>query len=526
MSQLPSPTARRVCRRLTAAALLTLLGTAACVSTAHDWTSPAAPIQPGPVPGPAPWSAVLWPGPASGEPAAPEAQNCDRDPALIDLPGPGPDPQQAARRGKLLHGSAAALRESRREHLKDAEPLARPSPESAAAPAAPGMPAVDAMASAEVSRNDKLERAESAGAPGHRRGDNTRPRQQTEPVTAGVVDDNADFGAYLAFTSRTASLHPHPRDVSERYLLTVHDTRGQPVPDARVTLHAGGQARPLWARTDAGGQVWLHPRVAGITESVLEVQVSRASGDGLLQGTALLRRGQRDQLQVTLDGGLPTTRARLDLVFLVDATGSMADEIQKLRSSMQAMADQIAQLPSRPQTCFALVSYRDRGDAFFVRAHDFSNRLDAFQQVLSGLQAGGGGDYPEAVNEALHTAVHRLSWRGDGATRLVVLLGDAPPHRQTRSPAYDNDMQGALARGIKLFTVGASGLDRFGEAVWRQLAQYTGGRFVFLTYAQARNPASGPGRETVHDVNNYSVQTLDKLVVRLVSDELARRPGG
>ena len=59
--------------------------------------------------------------------------------------------------------------------------------------------------------------------------------------------------------------------------------------------------------------------------------------------------------------------------------------------------------------------------------------------------------------------------------------------------------------------------------MWRQLAQYTGGRFVFLTYAQARNPGSGPGRETVHDVNNYSVETLDKLIVRLVKDELGRR---
>ncbi len=263
-------------------------------------------------------------------------------------------------------------------------------------------------------------------------------------------------------------------------------------------------------------------RVAGITAGVLEVQVRKPTHDGELQGVAILKRGQRDQLQVRLDSALPTQRARLDLVFLVDATGSMADEIDKLRSSMQAMADQIAQLPSRPLTCFALVAYRDRGDAFFVRAHDFTNDLTAFQQVLGGLRAGGGGDYPEAVNEALHTAVHRLSWRGDGATRLVVLVGDAPPHLDHGAPWYDDDMQGALARGIKLFAVGASGLDKSGEAVWRQLAQYTGGRFVFLTYAQAHHPASGPGRETVHDVSNYSVETLDKLVVRLVREELAR----
>jgi hypothetical protein len=56
------------------------------------------------------------------------------------------------------------------------------------------------------------------------------------------------------------------------------------------------------------------------------------------------------------------------------------------------------------------------------------------------------------------------------------------------------------------------------------MAQHIGGRFIFLTYADASNPASGPGRETVHDVRNYSVQTLDKLIVRLVREELEKLP--
>lgn len=61
-------------------------------------------------------------------------------------------------------------------------------------------------------------------------------------------------------------------------------------------------------------------------------------------------------------------------------------------------------------------------------------------------------------------------------------------------PQYDADMQAALAKGIKLFAVGASGLD----------------------------PASRPGTQTVQDVKNYSVQTLGRLVVRRGSEEMAR----
>ena len=252
----------------------------------------------------------------------------------------------------------------------------------------------------------------------------------------------------------------------------------------------------------------------------LEVEVSH--GDARTR--IAWKPGQKDALQAKLD--LPTSgeRARLDVVFLVDATGSMADEIDKLKRSMRDVADQIARLPTKPDLCFGLVTYRDRGDEFFVRGADLTHDLTAFQRVLEGVRAGGGGDYPEALNEALHTAVHRISWRGDGTARLVVLVGDAPPHLDYPGPQYDHDLRAAQARGIKVLSVGASGLTSQGEFVFRQMAQATGGRFVFLTYAQANRPASGPGRETVHDVRNYSVETLDKLLVRLVGEEMARWP--
>jgi hypothetical protein len=183
----------------------------------------------------------------------------------------------------------------------------------------------------------------------------------------------------------------------------------------------------------------------------------------------------------------------------------------------------VSRLPSQPDLCFGLVAYRDRGDAFLVRSHDFTHDVGGFLQgALYPLQAAAGGDYPEAMNEAFHETVHNLSWRGEGATRMVVLLADAPPHLDYGGPSYDDDMLAALGKGIKVFSVGASGLDKQGEFIQRQIAQYTGGRFVFLTYAQAHDPASGPGRETVHDVTNYSVDTLDRLIVRLVSEELGK----
>ncbi|QJW83558.1 VWA domain-containing protein [Ramlibacter terrae] len=343
------------------------------------------------------------------------------------------------------------------------------------------------------------------------------------PVTAGVVDDNADFDAYLAFRDRTQVAH-RPRDVRQRYLLEVKDARGRGVGDAEVAVQSP-DGHAMWARTDGAGRAWLHPDAFDPAGSAHYDVLVRKDGR---QSAARLTRGQRSAVEVRLDAAAPAARARLDLVFLIDATGSMADEIDKLKATLRTITAEVAGLPSRPDICLALVAYRDRGDAFLLRSHDFSNDVGAFlQQALQPLRAGGGGgDYAEAMNEALHETVHQLSWRGDGATRMVVLLADAPPHLDYGAPHYDDDMLAALGKGIKIFGVGASGLDRRGEYIQRQMAQYTGGRFVFLTYADAQRPGSGPGRETVHDVKNYSVDTLDRLIVRLVADELAKGSAG
>jgi Mg-chelatase subunit ChlD len=339
------------------------------------------------------------------------------------------------------------------------------------------------------------------------------------PVTAGMVDDNAAFAEYLAFRQRTQVEH-RERAVRERYLLEVNDAQGHGVPDAEVAVQAANGAT-TWLRTDAAGKGWIHPDAFDSAHSrFYEVTVRQ----GAKTATAVLQRGQKSSVEVHLAQARLVQQARLDLVFLVDATGSMDDEIDKLKSSLRSITTEVAQLPSHPDLCLGLVAYRDRGDAFVVRSHDLTNDVTAFQGVLNALQAGGGGDEPEAMNEALHEAVHHISWRGEQTTRMVVLVADAPPHLDYGGPQYDDDMMAALGKGIKLMAVGASGLNKQGEYIQRQMAQYTGGRFIFLTYADASNPASGAGRETVHDVRNYSVQTLDKLIVRLVREELDKLP--
>jgi Mg-chelatase subunit ChlD len=398
--------------------------------------------------------------------------------------------------------------------LRDAAPYA-------AAPAMAAPPPSSTLA--ESARTGKAARSVAADDPRWLPTPPVAPAQPLPqaqgPVTAGMVDDNAAFSDYLAFRQRTQVAH-RERDVRERYLLEVNDAQGYGVPDAEVAVQAANGAT-TWLRTDAAGRGWIHPNAFDTGRSSFYDVTVRQGG---YQATAVLQRGQKSSVEVQLTATRQPSRARLDLVFLVDATGSMGDEIDKLKSSLRSITDEVARLPSHPDLCLGLVAYRDRGDAFFVRSHDLTNDVNAFQGVLNALQAAAGGDEPEAMNEALHEAVHHISWRGAQTTRLVVLVADAPPHLDYGGPQYDDDMLAALGKGIKLMSVGASGLNKQGEYIQRQMAQYTGGRFIFLTYADASNPSSGPGRETVHDVRNYSVQTLDKLIVRLVREELEKLP--
>lgn len=537
MSALPPaflPSLRRRLRpgRRALHGVVALMGAAtAATAGSHEWSSPA---PPGPVAlrpqavegGPSTWSGRRWPGPWAGRPEAPSAAHCRRAPHRTDWPEPSPRPGGA--QGPAHTPAVPALARAR-----------APEPDATTRAGASAGASVTPHAEWPASK-DRLAAAPRAPAPQSRAGFApvpVPPRPADEPVTAGVVDDNADFGSYLAYRQRRAQSGAlgarfPTLDVSVRHRLSVHDAAGRPVPDAIVSAHLNSVPVALWARTDAAGRTWLHPAAAGGGGQPLVVQVEAPTPQGWARGSALLRPGQRDALQITLDRAVPVSPARLDLVFLVDATGSMGDEIDKLKRSLRSIAAQIARLPQAPDVCWGLVAYRDRGDAFFVRTWDFTDRLDAFQEVLDRLEAAAGGDMPEALNEGLHAAVHRMGWRGDGTTRMALLVADAPPHLPGEGPGgadgdgavrLDHDTLAAQAQGIKLMTLGASGLDARGEFAFRQMAQYTGGRFVFLTYAQADDPGSGPGRQTRHEVESYSVESLDRLIVRLVREELDAR---
>ena len=156
----------------------------------------------------------------------------------------------------------------------------------------------------------------------------------------------------------------------------------------------------------------------------------------------------------------------------------------------------------------AMTVYRDQGDAYVSRTFEFTPDVDAFEEALAEVRADGGGDYPEDLNEALSRAVHAPEWRVEETVSLIFLVADAPPHLDYgQQNHYAFEMLAAAERGIKIYPIASSGLDDQGEYIFRQIAQYTQGRFIFLTYAGATNggpvgsPALPASRRASSDVS-------------------------
>ncbi len=347
----------------------------------------------------------------------------------------------------------------------------------------------------------------------------TVPDQGQSSLRAGEVDDNANWDDYLLYRLNYAGPPVHDRDVSERYIIAVNDQRGRPLLDAGVTFYAGNEL-VFSGRTYATGQLLFFPTALGVSDQVTAFRVVVQKGDA--QQEATLIRGETYQLTVNLahPGRAQGEPVNLDVLFLIDSTGSMADEIDKLQESIQEIAARIDRLPSQPRVRFAMTIYRDRDDLFVSRTFDFTPDVGIFSEALAEVEAEGGGDYPESLNEALYRAIHGPEWLGKDSVQLIFLVADAPPHLDyAQDYDYAVEMVEAAERGIKVFPIASSGLDDQGEHIFRQIAQFTQGRFIFLTYG----PEGQPGDSTTHHVEDYTVQKLDDLVVRMIEEELAHQ---
>jgi hypothetical protein len=340
-------------------------------------------------------------------------------------------------------------------------------------------------------------------------------------LTAGIWDDNANFDFYLRYLAELERAQPPglvviPR--RDRLTITVTAADGRPLAgaDVRVAVAgaaAGGDAPAFASVTGGDGRVLYFPAWAGARgQDSLEITASR--------GAARVRAAAHaGDAKVTL--ALPVDDARppaaLDVMFVVDTTGSMGDEIRYLQAELEELAGAVAGRFPSLRARWSLVAYRDEGDEYVVRPYDFVADPAAFERTLAAQSADGGGDYPEAPDQALAAAVEQ-SWQSGATARVLFWLADAPHHRgreQAMAAAYAR----AVSRGIHIYPVAASGADDVTEHAMRTAAEVTGGRFLFLT----DDSGVGLAHQEPH-IPCYRVATFAATMRRALEAELAGHP--
>ncbi len=201
----------------------------------------------------------------------------------------------------------------------------------------------------------------------------------------------------------------------------------------------------------------------------------------------------------------------VELVFCLDTTGSMSGLIEGAKARIWGIINGVARALQGPRIRVGLVAYRDRGDAYITDIHGLSDNLDAVQAKLATFSAGGGGDGPESVNQALADAVGKIQWSplGSRVYRAVFLVGDAPPHMD-----YTDDVKypltcGKARMGGLVINAIQCGTDAACAAEWTRIATLTGGGFTAI-------PQSGGMRvmSTPYDawLTEFSAKLMDTAV--------------
>ncbi|NUQ20856.1 MAG: VWA domain-containing protein [Gemmatimonadaceae bacterium] len=281
---------------------------------------------------------------------------------------------------------------------------------------------------------------------------------------------------------------------------------------AKVMLR--GPSSPAGSRAAHGGAAREAESNAGVLTAAVWDDLAHWSA----YGKYLDRTGQSAANPWTLDpshatrpAAIPpgTSRSALDLGFLVDATGSMGDEMQFLQTELRDIVTRVHAAEPELDIRLSIVFYRDRGDEFVTRTLPFTRSVDTAIAFLEGMRADGGGDYPEDMNAGL-AEMMRQDWSRDVAPRMLFVIGDAPPHLyDDERYTYHEAIRDASGNRIAIYPVAASGVDQPTEYLFRAMAAMTGGKYIFLT------DDSGVGESHEKpDITGYEVEKLNELMVR------------
>ena len=299
---------------------------------------------------------------------------------------------------------------------------------------------------------------------------------------------------------------------SQRYCVQLTSDDGKPIINSKVELQTQ-QGEIVWSsKTDNTGKAELWANMFDTTYTRNEqfiIQVDYQGNISSINEPTNFHDGI-NQLSISTTCDIPD---KVDICFVVDATGSMGDEINYLQAELQDVITRVQKEYKDLTLNMGSVFYRDEGDDYLTVKSDFTSKKKDAIKFINDQTSGGGGDFPEAVHSGLDVAVNELQWSDDARTRIIFLVLDAPPHN---TPEVIEELQNlskvASEKGIRIVPVTCSGIDKSTEYLMRSMALCTNGTYVFLT------DDSGIGGSHIKPTTDkFEVEKFNDLLVRLIT---------
>jgi hypothetical protein len=335
----------------------------------------------------------------------------------------------------------------------------------------------------------------------------TNSEKKSGQLTAGEINDSKNWDEWIKSLN-----HKDFNDLQEkwsfylRHKINVKATseNNLPLANVGVNVFSINNKRLFTTRTDALGEASVF-----IDKSVFESEkyfIIQLVSNGNIVGKKITK--SNDYVDFALDEAAKNNDA--DIMFTIDATGSMGDEMDYLKAELENIFDRLDK--SIKSKRLGLTFYRDHGDSFVVKEFDFSSDISKMKKFLNDHNADGGGDYEEALEKALKASLKK-AWNVNAKTRLLFLLLDAPPHYTRENvEIIKNQIKIAQEKGIKIIPIVASDANKNVEFLMRFFSVSTNGTYVFLTND------SGIGNDHLEPTNSkYKIEKLNDLIVRLIN---------
>ena len=345
-----------------------------------------------------------------------------------------------------------------------------------------------------------------------------RPGGQAGVLTAGEWNDLShwDFWSKLMESQEYGGMSEHwGMYTARRVAVRVADAAGKRLAAVRITLEQ--DQKTVWSTlTDNLGEanLWIDPfhAQAGTDNLVVTIDGVPMAGPPVVTPWNVQQTDANMNFYWITDAKDAENKA--DIAFIVDATGSMGDEIDFLKKDLVNILDRVkggqGEITLRTGTIF----YRDEGDEYLTKFSAFTDNYRETIRYIAMQDARGGGDLPEAVHTALEAGLQNLAWNASARARIAFLILDAPAHQDHQGvvESLQTSMRQYAQYGIKLIPVFCSSPSKECEFMCRFFSVLTGGTYVFLT------DDSGVGGDHIEaSVGDFQVEPLNDLLVRLIA---------